>query len=185
MAAQAIFHLISRGWCAIIIYAFLWKLSYPGVAQIGSALEWGSRGRRFDSCHSDHVAASFISLAATFLQKSPARSFRCVAFSAKSHAGSSYALVNAGITPPLRYQLFAGASAVHGRFLESYNSTQVFYLAKCRYEHPYQTCGRQFVMNCRPLFTMWFDLKRNFLNHLNIVIADFVLSSMAFFICHR
>ena len=88
--------MISRGWCAIIIYAFLWKLSYPGVAQIGSALEWGSRGRRFDSCHSD------------------------------------------------------------------------------------QTCGRQFITNCRPLFTMWFDLKRNFLNHLNIVIADFVLSSMAF-----
>lgn len=46
--------------------------------------------------------------------------------------------------------------------------------------HPYQTCGRQFITNCRPLFTMWFDLKRNFLNHLNIVIADFVLSSMAF-----
>ena len=42
-------------------------------------------------------------------------------------------------------QHFAGASAVHGRFLESYNSTQVFYLAKCRYEHPYQTCGRQFA----------------------------------------
>ncbi len=27
--------------------------AFPGVAQIGSALEWGSRGRRFDSCHSD------------------------------------------------------------------------------------------------------------------------------------
>ena len=27
---------------------------FPGVAQFGSALEWGSRGRRFDSCHSDH-----------------------------------------------------------------------------------------------------------------------------------
>ncbi len=27
---------------------------HPGVAQFGSALEWGSRGRRFDSCHSDH-----------------------------------------------------------------------------------------------------------------------------------
>ena len=27
---------------------------YPGVAQLGSALEWGSRGRRFNSCHSDH-----------------------------------------------------------------------------------------------------------------------------------
>ena len=28
---------------------------YPGVAQFGSALEWGSRGRRFDSCHSDQT----------------------------------------------------------------------------------------------------------------------------------
>ena len=26
---------------------------YPGVAQFGSALEWGSRGREFDSRHSD------------------------------------------------------------------------------------------------------------------------------------
>ena len=25
----------------------------PGVAQFGSALEWGSRGREFDSRHSD------------------------------------------------------------------------------------------------------------------------------------
>ena len=28
-------------------------VGYPGVAQFGRALEWGSRGRRFDSCHSD------------------------------------------------------------------------------------------------------------------------------------
>ncbi len=27
----------------------------PGVAQFGSALEWGSRGREFDSRHSDHL----------------------------------------------------------------------------------------------------------------------------------
>ena len=40
---------------------------YPGVAQFGSALEWGSRGRWFDSSHSDQVAASFTLLAATFL----------------------------------------------------------------------------------------------------------------------
>ena len=26
---------------------------YLGVAQIGSALPWGGRGRRFKSCHSD------------------------------------------------------------------------------------------------------------------------------------
>ena len=30
------------------------KKLYPGVAQFGSALEWGSRGRWFDSSHSDH-----------------------------------------------------------------------------------------------------------------------------------
>ena len=29
---------------------------YLGVAQIGSALPWGGRGRRFKSCHSDHNA---------------------------------------------------------------------------------------------------------------------------------
>ena len=27
--------------------------TYPGVAKFGIALDWGSRGRRFKSCHSD------------------------------------------------------------------------------------------------------------------------------------
>lgn len=31
---------------------------YLGVAQIGSALPWGGRGRRFKSCHSDHIECS-------------------------------------------------------------------------------------------------------------------------------
>ena len=35
--------------------------SYPGVAQFGSALEWGSRGREFDSRHSDQKT-SFVEL---------------------------------------------------------------------------------------------------------------------------
>ncbi len=30
------------------------KSLYPGVAKFGIALDWGSRGRRFKSCHSDH-----------------------------------------------------------------------------------------------------------------------------------
>ena len=34
-----------------VVVSFL----HPGVAQFGSALEWGSRGRRFDSSHSDQV----------------------------------------------------------------------------------------------------------------------------------
>ena len=33
----------------------------PGVAQFGSALEWGSRGREFDSRHSDQTRAVKIS----------------------------------------------------------------------------------------------------------------------------
>ena len=28
---------------------------YPGVAKFGIALEWGSRGRWFESSHSDHL----------------------------------------------------------------------------------------------------------------------------------
>ena len=32
---------------------FINSCNFPGVAQIGSALEWGSRGRWFDSSHSD------------------------------------------------------------------------------------------------------------------------------------
>ena len=30
------------------------QVTYPGVAKFGIALDWGSRGRRFKSCHSDH-----------------------------------------------------------------------------------------------------------------------------------
>ena len=29
--------------------------TYPGVAKFGIALDWGSRGRRFKSCHSDQT----------------------------------------------------------------------------------------------------------------------------------
>ena len=32
---------------------------YPGVAQFGSALEWGSRGRWFDSSRSDQKEQFF------------------------------------------------------------------------------------------------------------------------------
>ena len=37
----------------IILFAADNRRQCPGVAQFGSALEWGSRGREFDSRHSD------------------------------------------------------------------------------------------------------------------------------------
>ena len=37
---------------------------YPGVAKFGIALEWGSRGRWFESSHSDQIAANEFSFAA-------------------------------------------------------------------------------------------------------------------------
>ena len=43
--------------CAVIIIS-KWFETHPGVAQLGSALDWGSRGRRVKSCHSDHKKAS-------------------------------------------------------------------------------------------------------------------------------
>ena len=39
--------------CAIILPA-----RDPGVAKFGIALEWGSRGRWFESSHSDHMKKS-------------------------------------------------------------------------------------------------------------------------------
>ena len=36
------------------------RLIYPGVAKFGIALDWGSRGRRFKSCHSDQKVAENI-----------------------------------------------------------------------------------------------------------------------------
>ena len=47
---MGVFKLIYHFDCAIIS---MLKNSRRGVAQFGSALEWGSRGRKFDSCHSD------------------------------------------------------------------------------------------------------------------------------------
>ena len=41
------------------------------MAAEGSYTHLGAGCRRFESCHSDHVAADGISFAATFLQKSP------------------------------------------------------------------------------------------------------------------
>ena len=46
--------------------------TYPGVAKFGIALEWGSRGRWFESSHSDHVGASCVSLAPTFFKSQSA-----------------------------------------------------------------------------------------------------------------
>lgn len=61
----------------------------------------------FESLLLRHVAASCISLAAIFLQKSPARSFRYVSSFAKSHARFACSVVNALTTAHSRYQLFA------------------------------------------------------------------------------
>ena len=43
-----------------------------GCGAAGSALDWGSRGRKFKSCHSDHVGASYVSLAPTFFKSQSA-----------------------------------------------------------------------------------------------------------------
>ena len=42
-----------------IIVMFAEKRCYLGVAQFGSVLEWGSRGRRFESSHPDFGFLTF------------------------------------------------------------------------------------------------------------------------------
>ena len=42
------------GVCYLILADITQSRKHPGVAKFGIALEWGSRGRWFESSHSDH-----------------------------------------------------------------------------------------------------------------------------------
>ena len=53
--------LTSREECAII-YLVAEATKYLGVAQLGSVLEWGSRGRKFESSHPDHSKSPEITM---------------------------------------------------------------------------------------------------------------------------
>ena len=61
---------------------------YLGVAQFGSALEWGSRGRKFKSSHSDHYQKSNVEKSALLFCL---RSAQEVFLSAGRNAVSSFA----------------------------------------------------------------------------------------------
>ena len=118
-----------------------------------------------------HVAASYISLAATFLQKSPARSFRRASFSEKGHACFGCSLASALTMPLRRYQLFAGLRLT---------ALEIHFVS------PLQTCGRQFVMSCWPFFIVQFDHERIFLSHPHTSSRTMYRSRRLFFLkSHR
>ena len=45
------------------------QVEYLGVAQFGSVLEWGSRGRKFESSHPDFLWQNSLDFATFFVQK--------------------------------------------------------------------------------------------------------------------
>ena len=49
----------------------IYRLIFPGVAQFGSALEWGSRGRVFKSPHSDQKKVSLLCRLTFFAMRRP------------------------------------------------------------------------------------------------------------------
>ena len=56
-------------------------LYISGCSAAGSALDWGSRGRKFKSCHSDHVVTDFVSfVTAFFIEKAIPHSRRHFSF---------------------------------------------------------------------------------------------------------
>ena len=78
------------------------------MAQFGRVPEWGSGGRWFESSHSDHVGASYISLALIFfLQKIRVCSCRCFSLFAKGHVRIVYSFASARVTPLAHYQPFS------------------------------------------------------------------------------
>ena len=46
---------LSQKSVCIFIYGGLICLGRRGVAQPGRVLAWGARGRKFESCHPDHI----------------------------------------------------------------------------------------------------------------------------------
>ena len=79
------------------------------MAQFGRALRSGRRGRRFKSCHLDHVGAKSALLRRSFLpaaQKYVIRPLPCSSSFVKSHAPLACSFVNALATAHCRYQLF-------------------------------------------------------------------------------
>ena len=83
-------------------------MMYRDVAQFGRVLRSGRRGRRFKSCHPDHVGAKFALL--RFSMQKNIRLLPCSSFVAKRHARLNCALVNAFATFRCRYHLFARKS---------------------------------------------------------------------------
>ena len=77
------------------------------MAQLGRVLEWGSRGRKFKSCHPDHVAANYAAIKMTTCKVVIFHMLRCCSFFAKGHVQVGYSLVNALTTPLFHYQPFA------------------------------------------------------------------------------
>ena len=81
-----------------------------GVAQFGSALDWGSRGRKFKSCRSDHFLYSFAGGHAAFA-KHP-RGISSAGRAPGSQSGGQ------GFDPPMLHQVLSTSTSV-GVFLFS------------------------------------------------------------------
>ena len=90
---------------------------FRDVAQFGRALRSGRRGRRFKSCHPDHVGTSYA--CSDFFSKKISHPLHCSSSFTKSHARLTCSVVNALTTVRCRYQLFVS-------------------LFMTRYEHPHQ-----------------------------------------------
>ena len=75
------------------------------MAQFGRALRSGRRGRRFKSCHSDHVGAKFALL--RFSVQKNIRPLPCSSFIAKGHVHVGYSFASAFVTPLVHYHPFA------------------------------------------------------------------------------
>lgn len=89
-----------------------------GLAQFGSALGLGPRGRGFESLNPDHIGASCISLALIFL-KIRVRLCRCSSFSQKRHARLACLLVNTPLCGLLSLPSFCGCAFGTNIFLIS------------------------------------------------------------------
>ena len=118
--------------------ALLWEiLTFRDVAQLGRVLEWGSRGRKFKSCHPDHVGTSF-ACSDFFCVKKISHMLHGSSFVAKGHVQVGYSFVNALITPLFHYQPFASLFLV--RYANPHNIGTSFVCSDFFYVKKSVTC---------------------------------------------
>ena len=138
------------------------KMKYPGVAQLVARLLWEQDAAGSNPVTRTTSSRTMYRSRRLFLWKVIGSLTPSLLLSAKSHARRTCSVINDLATVRCCYQLFYGIQECKS------------FSKKCLGVHfvaPSQTSGRQFIMNCRPLFVQP-NHERIFISSFHITASD-------------